>query len=521
MKREFMLAAFLLSTSLSIDGQVTNLPGVARRIIRGGALPATCRQGDAFYKLDANEGQYNGVGNPCVWTLVGPGAGVTSVAGTANEITVSSATGAVTFSFPAGGVTLPGITTGTFSGNLTGNASGSAGTVISIASHASTELSDTTDLARGASSLPTVNAIPKVASAGVLTESMISCTGSPLTCTVYDPTAATGSTRLEVRAGVGQGSTPVLSITNFASMGLLQVQESGLIRDEANGYWQITPGLNPFRVYNGGLYSWSSDGAASGMIDLAIGRNAAGIRETNSGTAGQWGSDKTGYLEMQSLATPGAPTVTPTCTAACTQTWTYTIVAVLADGTRKTAPGATGTTAVQNATLDVTNFNVITWSAVTGATSYEIRRTVSGGTPAPLGKIGTATALTFTDDGDAGDGSAAPENSTGTVNALRYHTTTNCTSGASPAVCGAASAGAVALPAAGTTLTVNTTAVNAASRILITENTTVGTELSVTCNTTIARTYAVTTITAGTSFVITTSAAPVTNPSCLNFLLIN
>lgn len=106
-------------------------------------------------------------------------------------------------------------------------------------------------------------------------------------------------------------------------------------------------------------------------------------------------------------------------------------------------------------------------------------------------------------------------------NALRFDTSTNCASGASPAVCAAASSGAVALPAGGTTLTVNTTAVNAASRIQITENTTVGTELSVTCNTTVIRTYAVTTITAGTSFVITTSAAPVTNPACLSFLIVN
>lgn len=102
-----------------------------------------------------------------------------------------------------------------------------------------------------------------------------------------------------------------------------------------------------------------------------------------------------------------------------------------------------------------------------------------------------------------------------------YATATNCASGASPAVCGAASSGAVALPAGGTTLTVNTTAVNAVSRILITENTTVGTELSVTCNTTVVRTYAVTTITAGTSFVITTSGAPVTDPACLSFMIVN
>jgi len=55
---------------------------------------------------------------------------VTSVGlvGTANQITVTGASpittsGSLTLSFPAGGVTLPGTTTGTFSGNLTGTAS--------------------------------------------------------------------------------------------------------------------------------------------------------------------------------------------------------------------------------------------------------------------------------------------------------------------------------------------------------------------------------------------------------------
>lgn len=48
-----------------------------------------------------------------------------------------------------------------------------------------------------------------------------------------------------------------------------------------------------------------------------------------------------------------------------------------------------------------------------------------------------------------------------------------------------------------------------------------GARLGVTCNTTIARTYAVTTRTAATSFVVTASAAPTTNPACLSYLMVN
>jgi hypothetical protein len=70
-------------------------------------------------------------GNPGMWVAISGGGGgtVTSVglAGTANQIDVTGASpivgmGSWTLSFPALGVTLPGTTSGTFKGNLTGNA---------------------------------------------------------------------------------------------------------------------------------------------------------------------------------------------------------------------------------------------------------------------------------------------------------------------------------------------------------------------------------------------------------------
>lgn len=67
---------------------------------------------------------------------------------------------------------------------------------------------------------------------------------------------------------------------------------------------------------------------------------------------------------------------------------------------------AAGSTATGNATLDVTNKNVITWTAVTGATSYDVYRTAGGATQ---GKIGTVSAPTVTldDTGLAGDAGTA------------------------------------------------------------------------------------------------------------------
>lgn len=111
--------------------------------------------------------------------------------------------------------------------------------------------------------------------------------------------------------------------------------------------------------------------------------------------------------------------------------------------------------------------------------------------------------------------------STGEVRGTLFGTETNCSSSAAPAVCAAAPAGSVVIAAAATTVTVNTTAVTANSQILIQEDSSLGTKLSVTCNTTIARTYAVTARTAATSFVITTSAAPAVNPACLSYTIVN
>lgn len=98
-------------------------------------------------------------------------------------------------------------------------------------------------------------------------------------------------------------------------------------------------------------------------------------------------------------------------------------------------------------------------------------------------------------------------------------TASNCASSASPSVCAAATAGSVAQAASAGTLVVNTTAVTAASQILVTEDSSLGTRLSVTCNVTPAA-PSVSARTAGTSFTIA-STAPTTNPRCLSFRILN
>lgn len=106
-----------------------------------------------------------------------------------------------------------------------------------------------------------------------------------------------------------------------------------------------------------------------------------------------------------------------------------------------------------------------------------------------------------------------------TATALLYKTNTNCASAGG--TCVAATAGAVTIAAAVTTVTVATTTVSANSQIIITEDSSLGTRLGVTCNTTTGRTYSVTSRSAAASFVITSSAAPAANPACLNYLVVN
>jgi len=115
---------------------------------------------------------------------------------------------------------------------------------------------------------------------------------------------------------------------------------------------------------------------------------------------------ETGGITMGSLGTPATPTVTPQGTTGAT-TWTYKIVAKNASG-NSTAAGSAGSTSTGNATLTSSNFNRITWIELNRATSYDIYRTVAGGTPSTIGKIGNTSNTTFDDTGLAGDSATAP-----------------------------------------------------------------------------------------------------------------
>src|SRR3990167_5032716 len=119
-------------------------------------------------------------------------------------------------------------------------------------------------------------------------------------------------------------------------------------------------------------------------------------------------------LEQAALATPGSITVTPQGTAGAT-TWTYKLVAINASGT--TEAGAASSTTTGNATLDGTNYNRLTWTAVSNATGYWIYRTAVGTSPTTTGRIVVLGAVTTYDDqGAAGDSATAPTTNTTGLN---------------------------------------------------------------------------------------------------------
>jgi hypothetical protein len=126
--------------------------------------------------------------------------------------------------------------------------------------------------------------------------------------------------------------------------------------------------------------------------------------------------------------------------------------------------------------------------------------------------------------GTAGARTQGPLTVIGGTTAGVYYTNTNCSSSASPAVCGAAPGGSVVIAAAATTVTVNTTAVTANSQIILTRDNSLGTKLGVTCNTQsslVLGTPYPTVRVAGTSFTIGLDVAPTTNPLCVGYLVVN
>jgi len=206
-------------------------------------------------------------------------------------------------------------------------------------------------------------------------------------------------------------------------------------------------------------------------------------------------------------------------TIADNSTTTYDFVT--ADGSLTVACSATDGTAAgiwvdgtKRLSIDPTTGNVILVNKLTGG----------GANGISIDSNGTVTGTGWSVD-FYGTGAFVYLTSVFSTKAGSYQTATNCADGtATPADCGSAAAGAVIISAAATSVVVNTTAVTATSRIMVTRDNSLGTELSVTCNTQsdlVLGTARVTAKTAATSFTIAIDVAPTTDPACYTYLIFN
>ena len=171
-------------------------------------------------------------------------------------------------------------------------------------------------------------------------------------------------------------------------------------------------------------------GSGNILGSLNIGQNlqAAG----NVGIGGGLNVQGTSVLSggANQLATPGAPTVSPQGTTG-SQRWDYTVTAINAYGAETVASTA-GTTSSGNATLSSSNYNQISWSAVSGASGYKIYRTyATSGTPSTTGLIGSTSSTSFNDTGIGANSITSPTiNTTGQLTvqgAVLFQNTSNST----------------------------------------------------------------------------------------------
>jgi hypothetical protein len=226
------------------------------------------------------------------------------------------------------------------------------------------------------------------------------------------------SAQLIIQQGTGQSSTAAFKIihptvaTYYHSAGGSIFGGSGTGIDYTT--WKIDASTGFLDVYNTGGIRWSATDNANSAKDLGFFRNAAGILEVNSGTAGKWAAVKLGTVALQAIADPAAPVITNGGTPGSTA-YSYVVSCRSGDG-QPTAGSAAGSTATGNATLSGTNYNIISFTIPTGASFCNAYRTVGGATQ---GKINAAnlTASPFSDTGLVASGAAPATNLTGIVNA--------------------------------------------------------------------------------------------------------
>lgn len=127
----------------------------------------------------------------------------------------------------------------------------------------------------------------------------------------------------------------------------------------------------------GGYAAVSISNDGTNFPDASGGQMSNGAVWAFPESTGAWSGVATFFWLTDALgcAPPGPLTITQAGTAGSTA-YSYQVTAVNAAGETTVSP--TGTTFTGNATLSATNYNTISWAAVTGAVSYNVYKLVSG-----------------------------------------------------------------------------------------------------------------------------------------------
>jgi hypothetical protein len=266
-------------------------------------------------------------------------------------------------------------------------------------------------------------------------------------------------------------------------------------------------------------------GGTADLINVFNG-TASMFKVTSGGAVTATG---TGFFNNLVLNSAAANITSPSATAATHETQSSLQFAGSSGNSLHVGMGSTSSTAItagDNYSNLIVGATPVTTPA-TGTNSWLVNEAID-----PIGTVTSGgAAIINTADLYVGAASAAGTNNyslyvAGPLNAASYGSNTNCSSSASPAVCGSALAGSVLIPTGTTseTLTVNTTAVTANSQIFFYPDDSLGTKLSTTCNSTLATLAGGSFISgrvSGASFTITFNGSILTNGVCGSYFIIN
>jgi hypothetical protein len=273
-------------------GDQTTISGNAGTATALAANGANCSAGQFPLGVDASGAAENCTALP------------TTIAGTANQITASASTGAITLSIPTS-PTLPGTTTGTFSGNLTGNVTGNvSGSSGSTTGNAATA----TALAANGANCSAGN-FPLGVDASGASET---CTALPTTISgtanEITASASTGAVTLSLPSTVNLSSKTLRVPNGIFLPGACTVGDSYMDTDATTGSrWYLCESTNTWVAQGGGSVAPGPDTLYSFEEDFLYWSTSSGAKGEKTWWNTSGSNANSGFYEATIADHPGVP----------------------------------------------------------------------------------------------------------------------------------------------------------------------------------------------------------------------